>query len=500
MKMYSSIGLVDLSYLFKKNWKATPRDAKPGWAAQKTLDDIAGVRESVAHVIVCCDAPPYRRSEIAPSYKAQRENPDDAEVSQKKWLLERLEKSGYSIAKVKGYEADDIIGTLCRIYSAEGCADVRIIANDKDCAQCVTDTVRMFVPALLNRVQEIRGPKEILAKYGVEPKDMALWLALTGDSSDNIPGVPGIGAKKAAGLISEYKSLAGIAEALAAAVAEEDPDNLSAIWRSLAANWETLVASMKLTALEDVPLDAAELLVKRTSVPLTDEPNIQQEDDYSVQVQSQPPRVTEAEWFRANAQVAPVSPSAPQVSPSAPQVSSSIAKYGHVSEDLQPLDLQSARQLSVWFHNGQLYPKFATPEAILTIIVRGKELGLKATTALAGFHLIEGKPSASANLIRALAERDPNCEYLRCVHSDSTRAVWETRHRKWPVGVVDQYEYTIERAVQAGLTTGPNARNWRTKTQEMLEKTSCSKGCNRWYAGAVGGVPCIEAMGESEDS
>src|SRR3990167_2053011 len=186
---YQSIALVDLSYMFKKNWMGTPRDAAPGTAAQQTLDELAGVRESAEHVIICCDAPPYNRKQIDPEYKAQRERPEDAELSQKKWLMDRIEKAGYPIAKAKGFEADDVIATLCKTYW--WCPDVRIIGSDKDCAQCVTDTVRMFVPAVGQRPAEIRGPEEIKAKYGVPPKDMGLWLALVGDKGDNIKGIPG---------------------------------------------------------------------------------------------------------------------------------------------------------------------------------------------------------------------------------------------------------------------------------------------------------------------
>src|SRR6476661_2858824 len=318
-----SIALVDLSYLFKKNWHAAARDAKPGWAAQSTLDQIAGVRGSVDHVIICCDAPPYRRVEVDPNYKAQREKPDDAEISQKKWLMDRLDKGGYSIAKVKGYEADDVIGTLAKAYASSGCADVRIIANDKDCAQCVSDVVRMFVPAVGSREAEVRGPKEILAKYGVEPKDMALWLALTGDSSDNIPGVPGIGEKKAAALITDHKSLAGIAEALSALVAEGKP--LPAMWKSLAEHWTALVASLKLSVLEEVPIDAVALLVKREVQSLSGIEGMKSEDN-----------ITDAEWdpiskpktASAPASPAPSSPIPPPAVP-VPQTTA-LTRYGVV--------------------------------------------------------------------------------------------------------------------------------------------------------------------------
>lgn len=480
---YQSIALVDLSYLFKKNWMGTPRDAAPGSAAQQTLDELAGVRESVEHVIVCCDAPPYFRRDIDPEYKAQRERPEDAEVSQKKWLMDRIEKAGYPIAKSKGFEADDVIATLCKVYW--WCPDVRIIGSDKDCAQCVTESVRMFVPAVGQRPAEIRGPMEIQKKYGVLPKDMGLWLALVGDKSDNIKGVPGVGPKKAAQVIEQCGSLQGIKEALATTDEGEEP---SAMWKAIGVNFDQLERSLELTELcLEVPIDPANLLERRTPQPLvkddSDMQNGTSEGDWdpisrapdgyvvppAAKLPSDPPR----EEARAKPVAGP---------------STAIVQYGNVTEDLQPTDLKSAITLSKWIHNGQLYPQFSTPEAVFTIILRGKELGVNATTALAGFHLIEGKPSASADLIRSLAERDPNCEYFRLVSSSPTEATWETKHRSHSTQT--SYTYTLEEAAQAGLRGG----NWQKRPRDMLTKTAGSKLARLVYPGATLGLYCPEEM------
>jgi 5'-3' exonuclease len=524
---YRSIALVDLSYLFKKNYMAQARDAKPGEASQLTLDQLAGIRESVEHVIICCDAPPYRRKDIYPEYKAQRERPDDAEISQKRWLMDRIDKAGYCIAKAKGYEADDVIYTLCKRYW--WCEDVRIIAGDKDCAQCVTDTCRMFVPAVGQRPAEIRGPAEIEAKYGVAPKDMGLWLALVGDSSDNIPGVPGIGPKKAAQLIKDCRSLTGIAEALATSGDGAKP---AAMWRALADHWDQLVASSKLTVLEEAPVDASALLEKKQPQPLvTDEgdeetdmqsnhqtPQAEWEGQRAAErakpLKTEPPRVTEAEFdpiSRAPENYVAPKPTAPAAqqperkseppraaAPAAPPPpSTAIVRESHgvVSTDLQPQDLQSARSISKWIHNGQLYPQFPNPEAVFTIILRGKELGLSVTTALAGFHMVEGKPTASADLIRSLAERDVKCEYFRLVESSTKKAKWATKHRDHDAAT--EYEYTIEEAEAAGLlrpSRSGKPSNWVTRPRDMLTKTAASKLARIVYPGATLGLYCPEEM------
>jgi 5'-3' exonuclease len=515
---YESIALVDLSYLFKKNWHGTPRDAAPGEAAQATLDQLAAVRESVAHVIVCCDAPPYRRKEIDPEYKAQRERPEDAELNQKRWLMDRIGKGGYQIAKAKGYEADDVIASLAVAYA--WCPDVRIIGCDKDCAQCVTETVRMFVPAVGERPGEIRGPAEVVAKFGVAPKDMALWLALVGDTADNIKGIPGIGPKKAAQLIAQCGSLAGISEAL---VVGDEGGKPNAMWRALGTHWDQLAVALSLTTLDTAaPVDAVALLSKRRPARLVADEAFDAEESHPIdppshpkekmtqaytnandttpepneptEVKAQPaqaakPKATDAEWEPKTGS---------GLKSAAPGTGSAIAlagpgakppeDFGTVDLDLQPQDLKSARNIARWIYNGQLYPQFPTPESVFTIIMRGKELGVGVTTSLAGFHLIEGKPCASADLIRSLAERHEDCEYFRLVESTAETATWETKHRNHPEPT--RYTYTLAEAKAAGLNNG----NWQKRPRDMVCKTAGSKLARIVYPGATIGLYAPEEM------
>lgn len=490
---HQSIALVDLSYLFKKNWHGQPRDAAPGAAAQAVLDQLAGVRESVEHVIVCLDSPPYKRKEIYPEYKAQREKPADEEISQKRWLLDRIERDGYCVARAKGYEADDIIATLCKAYS--WCGDVRIIGADKDCAQCVTERVRMFVPAVGQRPAEVRGPAEIKAKYGVAPADMGLWLALAGDSGDNIKGVPGIGAKKAAELIENCVNLVGIAEALADSSTDAKRGKM---WDALATHWEDLRLGLQLTALDtDAPVDADELLVRREAQKLVEDEMGDMADDIDV---TQPANaVTDAEFdpiSRAPEGAPPVSLDSAARAPSQPppKPTTALAKTSAVTEDLQPLDIESALRMAKGLYNGRLYGKFPSVDAVFTIIVKARELGLKVTSALDGFHVIEGKPSASADMMRALAERHPDCEYFRIIESSAERATWETKHKRHPEPTT--YTYTIAEAKLAGLISG----NWAKRPRDMLTKTAASKLARLVYPGATVGLYCPSELGDNYEA
>jgi 5'-3' exonuclease len=488
---HRSIALVDVSYLWKKNWLGMPRDAAPGAAAQRTLDELAGIRESVDHVIICCDSPPYRRRDVFPEYKAQRERPADEELAQKRWLMDRIAKDGYQVAKAKGYEADDVIATLCLLLT--WCSDVRIVGSDKDVAQCVGPGVRMFVPAVGSRLAEIRGVEEIRAKYGVAPSDMRLWLALCGDKSDNIPGVPSIGPKKAAALIEQCKTLNGIAEALATTADGEEPN---AMWKAIAANWEQLRLSHELTKLEtDVPLDVAALLMRREPERLVDDEQ-EEGDMLNGAHDTTQAEVQDAEFIPMSPPPPPGTPMPEMKTPKsdpppAEEKKDALAKtkpQGVVTEDLQPVDMTSAWRLASALYNGRLYGKFQSAEAVFTLIVKARELGLKITTVLDGFHVIEGKPSASADMMRALAERHPDCEYFMLIESTPESATWETKNKRHPKAT--RYTYTIAEARLAGLNGG----NWAKRPRDMICKTAASKLARLVYPGATVGLYCPEEM------
>ncbi len=482
-----SIALVDVSYLFALCWHGQARDAQPGDCAQATLDRVAAVRESVEHCIVCLDSPPYNRRELLETYKAHREKPSDAEVSQKRWVLDRLEKDGYNIARAKGYEADDVIATLANAYSA-WCDDIRIVSSDKDVAACVTDRVRMYVPAVGDRPAEIRGPAEVRAKFGVAPADMPLWLALVDDSSDGVPGVPGIGPKKAAGIVNDCKSLTGIADALAVGDSDGKP---SAMWKSLADHWDQLGNSLKLVTLAtDAPVDAVALLEKRDAQPLA---VVKDEDDDDVPI-SPPPRHTPAPPAPVR-ELKPAEPMVEKQDPSTAIVKSEAAKtdverYGAVTQDLQPQDLRAVRVMATWIHNSRLYGKFPSVDAVCAIIMRGRELGIGALTALDAMHCVEGKPTASAQLIQSLVMQHPRCEYLVPIESTSAKAVCEIKLKGAPPF---RAEYTLEEAKQAGLIRPRSG--WEKFPADMCWKMAMVRACRRVLPGAILGMYAVEEMG-----
>ncbi len=146
------------------------------------------------------------RHERYPEYKATREKMPDELSEQLPYLWELLEAMRIVTLSKPGFEADDIIGTLAR-YGAEHGLDVYIVSGDKDFMQLVNDHIFLYAPAGRNMTMRIYDRNEVIDKWGVPPEKIIDLLGLMGDSSDNIPGVRGVGEKSAVKLIKEYGSL-----------------------------------------------------------------------------------------------------------------------------------------------------------------------------------------------------------------------------------------------------------------------------------------------------
>jgi DNA polymerase-1 len=142
------------------------------------------------------------RDDIYPEYKANRPPMPDALAGQIPRVHALIRAMGLPLLMIEGVEADDVIGTLAHAAVAEG-RDVLISTGDKDMAQLVGPRVQ-----LVDTMQDKTFDREaVIAKFGVPPERMVEYLALVGDASDNIPGVPGVGPKTAARWLGEYGSL-----------------------------------------------------------------------------------------------------------------------------------------------------------------------------------------------------------------------------------------------------------------------------------------------------
>ncbi|CAL7960660.1 hypothetical protein MIDIC_230076 [Alphaproteobacteria bacterium] len=146
------------------------------------------------------------RHQIYSPYKAKRpELPEDL-ITQFAIMREAIEAFGIKYIDQQGIEADDIIATYAKYGVKEKCK-IKIISSDKDLLQLVNDDAVVVYDPIKARIMDSVAVKE---KMGITPTQIVDYLALTGDSADNIPGVRGIGAKTAASLLQEYHSLDNI--------------------------------------------------------------------------------------------------------------------------------------------------------------------------------------------------------------------------------------------------------------------------------------------------
>jgi DNA polymerase I len=258
-----SLWLVDGSHAIYRAYHALPHlSTRTGVSTNAvygfTTMLLRAIREgSPTHLAVAFDEDAKAsRVEIYGDYKATRDKPPDDLPGQFPLVRRVLEAMRIPAIGYRGYEADDVIATLTKRARAEGW-DVVLVTGDKDLMQLVDGNVRSYD----SMYEKWYGPKEVEEKWLVPPAQLGDLLALIGDKSDNIPGVPGVGEKTAAGLLKEYGSLEAV---LAAAPNVKKPklrENLLAsiekvrLGRKLISLFDELPLPVLLEDLERKPID-----------------------------------------------------------------------------------------------------------------------------------------------------------------------------------------------------------------------------------------------------
>ena len=149
--------------------------------------------------------PTFRNEEYADYKAGRRAMPDDLRPQIER-VRQVLESFSIPLYGVPGFEADDIVGTLARQGEEMG-LQVTIVSGDLDCLQCVTDSVDALVPRRGITDTTIYGPDQVRQRYNLDPSQLIDYKALRGDTSDNIPGVPGVGEKTASLLVAQFGSI-----------------------------------------------------------------------------------------------------------------------------------------------------------------------------------------------------------------------------------------------------------------------------------------------------
>ncbi|MGM0580424.1 MAG: DNA polymerase I [Bacteroidota bacterium] len=205
-------------------------------------------KEKPSHIGVAFDtsAPTFRHEEF-PAYKAQREEqPEDIRVAIP-YVKKIVEAFNIPVLIMDGYEADDIIGTIAKQAGEDG-FKVYMMTPDKDYAQMVTDNVFLYKPAFMGNAVDVLGIEEVKKKFDIDRVEQVIdILGLQGDAADNIPGIPGVGAKTAIKFLKQYGSVEGLLEHT-----EELKGKMK---EKVEANKEQALLSKKLATIKtDVPL------------------------------------------------------------------------------------------------------------------------------------------------------------------------------------------------------------------------------------------------------
>jgi DNA polymerase-1 len=189
----------------------TTKDGKPTSAIYGFTTTLRSLleREKPDRIAIAFDIGPteeLERTKLYPDYKSTREKAPDEMLSQLDDIERVVRAHGIPIVHAPGHEADDVIATLA-VQGRDRGMEVFLVTGDKDFMQIVDEHIKLWNLRSSTSAPEILGPKEVVQKFGVEPKQMIDLLSLMGDSSDHVPGVPRVGQKTAAELLQQFGTL-----------------------------------------------------------------------------------------------------------------------------------------------------------------------------------------------------------------------------------------------------------------------------------------------------
>ncbi len=335
---------------------------------------------------------------------------------------------------MKGYEGDDIVASATYQAMKNSDTTVLICSSDKDLTALVTDRVR--VKSFTNGT--VYDTDCVKAKFGVEPYQMVDFLALCGDSADNIVGAKGIGKVKAAELLTKYGNLEDLYTELRVHGTNFTPSLATAL-----REFEPRMATVRelITLRTDVPLPFDEVFRERVPQDVAvfgDEEPIMEAIDVlheaadgaetrpSAAVQSEPQRPEEPRPARAEQKAERLA-----VVEAQPLTSLMLAPRPYETQ-LEPQTYAEAKAMAADLFAARLFNGYGSAPAVLSTIIIGRELGLSAGASLRGFHIIDGKHAMNADLIRARVMASPVCEYFRCTERTAERASFVTKRKGDP--------------------------------------------------------------------
>src|SRR5438128_189858 len=479
--------LIDLHAIAHMLWHVSGSDPNPDAVSVKTVERVRALASNQPHIAICTDSGKSFRHELSADYKATRPESDAALQHQIAEAVDLLKDDGFPIYAVKCFESDDLIATATT-YLTEHQVHVTIVTSDKDLLALVNEHVTVKSV----RDGSLLTPATVHDKFGVWPAQIPDYLALVGDTSDNIQGAKGIGPKTAARLLAEHGSLdAMYAQYSANGNAPFHLGFTPALATNLREFRERLPLVRQLVTLRtDAPINLAPVLNHRTTINVNDfhpegAPMLLPDADVEPQV----PLPEEDD------RPTPPSPPTPEPLPPPMPAARSLELVPTTTEwdrQLEPRSIHEAKQLAQDLFASRLFSAYGHPAGVLATILAGRELGLPAIASLRAFHIIDGKPTMSASLLRALVLRSGLAEYFICTARTDTAATFKTNRKSDPEQVT--LTYTLAEA-QTAWSKGDEAwkkSGWARNCADMLVARSSSKLARLVYADILEGLYSTE--------
>lgn len=482
--------LVDFDGLYWRIWHSTKDEDEAEAPARRTVAQIREWARTWEHIAVCHDVGRTWRHELSSLYKANREAKPEHAQAQRRNALEMLEREGFLLWAAEGFEADDVLASAARALAP---AKVVIATADKDLHQLVSERVVVLAPD-----GNFRGADFVREKFGVGPAQLGDWLALVGDSSDNIAGVDGIGPKWATWLLRSYRDILGVLDAARDETTEIKPKQRQSILESE----QKLALAVKLVTLrEDVTgikwgdvhkprRQAAAPHFERSEQDMSDEMTDEREAPAMVEQQNQPPQEEDAQPTQT-AQIVPIEQA------QQPAQTTALARPADWQQSLEPQTIKGAWWLAERLNNSRLFSAaFATPDAMFAAILLARSHGIETMKVLMPgmVHNIKGKLTMSAQMIVGLVLRSGKAEYFECVESTAARAVYVTKRKGGRNEM--RLEFTIEEARAAGYLAKQDS-SWQKTPKTMLRHRCETELARMAYPDVVGGLYTPDELEES---
>lgn len=489
-----TVVLIDLSSILYPIWHMSQSEPDTNHTANATVAKVRALASGQPHVAVCCDSGKSFRAEIDPTYKATRGERDATLIHQLTLAQEILRGDGFPVWSQAGMEADDLIATAT-VEAVKRGMSVLVVSADKDLLQLVGPTVR----TKSTRSGDEHDEAKVVEKFGVAPAQIRDYLTLVGDASDNIKGAVGIGAKKAAALLQKFGTLEAILAEAKKEPSEIKPSEVAAL-KEFSSRWETVRALVTLRYDADVPFDEvlAERVTKETAAFLA-EAEAEGEDEMGETMEETEKTVQPDGTVTTQGILTPAEARERYVETgtlkSPPDLLSSVIAATPVEweRQLEPRTMVDAFKLAAHTHASRLFSGYGSPDAVLSTILAGRELGMPAMVSLRAFHIVEGQPRLSAEAIRARVITSGKAKFFRCTERTAQRATYETQRGDDPVRTLT---YTIEEARAAWTKDDAKfaASGWGKNPSDMLVARSSSKLAREVYPDVTLGLIAAEEI------